>query len=377
LLNPPDQHGWRKDNVYEEEKVEKLPMIPKLPEPIRRLLHEFHPDPVPLDPLDPSVLNFCEWAARNIIRSFVRCSPDPGAGVWNHVVMQNDTPHHSKAKRRRPNPHLIQCAQRRDPETCNVPNFIPEAHDKSLSLFGAQAKLDFRGSLVGIVSFNIKGAGHRVLESFRLKEELPASGKFVELIAWAESRDIHFLNLQEIYIEADACYKMRGWTAILAGAGQLACGARSGCMQLISPALATAIMHYEIKTFRLQYTLLRCTGGSLAIINTHAPHEGRPDEIQDHWQTVHDVLDEIGPHPIKLLCGDMNARLHYRYEEETDVIGPFYTGRGQVFLELPQTPTENREALVELMHSHQLVASNTFFEKKRKHLVSYHEPGAE
>ena len=76
--------------------------------------------------------------------------------------------------------------------------------------------------------------------------------------------------------------------------------------------------------------------------------------------------------------GDFNARLHYRTEEETPNIGPYFIGRGEEFaLQSAETTRDNRELFSNAIKEHDLFPLNTQFETSPKNLVTYKEMATE
>ena len=59
--------------------------------------------------------------------------------------------------------------------------------------------------------------------------------------------------------------------------------------------------------------------------------------------------------------GEINARLQYRAEEETPVIGPYFVGRGEEFaLQSAEGTQANRELLSVALRDHELPPMNTY-----------------
>ena len=77
---------------------------------------------------------------------------------------------------------------------------------------------------------------------------------------------------------------------------------------------------------RLILLRLRSYGSNLALVGTYVPH--LKEDSYDRLQTVVAGLNEV-----VLIGGDFNARLHYRYANESDVLGPNIFGRGRDYLE--------------------------------------------
>ena len=72
------------------------------------------------------------------------------------------------------------------------------------------------------------------------------------------------------------------------------------------------------------------------------------------------------------ICGDMNARLRCKYASEMDIIGDYFFKGIQKDPELQA----NRNFLVQLCHSADLVLANTFHNQSMDKIVTYYEIGA-
>ena len=79
-----------------------------------------------------------------------------------------------------------------------------------------------------------------------------------------------------------------------------------------------------------------------------------------------------------LIIGDWNVRLQARREDEQHIIGPYVYGRGSEFMEhceRRQIIASNRELMINTMNTHELVITNTWFQKAKEQKVTYREIG--
>eukprot|EP00973_Karenia_brevis_P004638 635302-Karenia_brevis.AAC.1 len=73
---------------------------------------------------------------------------------------------------------------------------------------------------------------------------------------------------------------------------------------------------------------------SYHLINVYAPQNGCTETEKDtFYEDLQFLWDKYPNRDAKVIFGDQNARLHARYENEHNIIGPHYFGRGTAFLE--------------------------------------------
>ena len=71
----------------------------------------------------------------------------------------------------------------------------------------------------------------------------------------------------------------------------------------------------------------RVGGGKVAIINAYAPHGGKPfDERLQLYRELAELYSCTSCHDLKLVCGDLNARLQKRLVGEEAVLGDQVSG---------------------------------------------------
>ena len=82
---------------------------------------------------------------------------------------------------------------------------------------------------------------------------------------------------------------------------------------------------YEVKQMngRIMAIKLRSKGMNLSFVCCYAPHSGHSsDTKEDFYDSLQIMLNEC-PEAV-FLGGDLNARLQYRYDSETDIMGPHF-----------------------------------------------------
>jgi len=78
------------------------------------------------------------------------------------------------------------------------------------------------------------------------------------------------------------------------------------------------------------------------------------------------------------IAGDFNARLHARLPDENGILGPHVFGRGLAYIQQMSDPTaENRRFFTEFCIEHDLLVSNTFFQKPAQQQITFREAGAD
>ena len=109
------------------------------------------------------------------------------------------------------------------------------------------------------------------------------------------------------------------------------------------------------------------------IVVAYAPHAGRSISDEDTFYTqLHEVLSTLPTHEINLILGDFNVRLMEQLPHEADVLGMhiFRTENDHIDL-VSNKQQDNRSRFMDLCHEHNLVVTNTLFEKDLSKLITY------
>ena len=121
-------------------------------------------------------------------------------------------------------------------------------------------------------------------------------------------------------------------------------------------------------------------GNPLVIISVYIPHDAVLPAIQRRrtaaWEELTNTVNNITEAKNIIICGDFNAAIHFRKQDEDDIIGPHVYGKGREFLEAKEarTPndfTDNREHLVAFTRETNSIIANTFMQHDSKHKVTY------
>ena len=139
----------------------------------------------------------------------------------------------------------------------------------------------------------------------------------------------------------------------------------SGVGIVIHRRLKPFLFLFEIKqtSGRLMAMRLRSIGANMAFIYGYAPHSGHPTETKEaSYDSLQDLSNECNE--AVFIGGDFNARLHYRYSSEHDIIGAHTFGRGRQYLEhVAHSTLENRSLFVDFCGANSLRVLNTDYQK--------------
>ena len=142
------------------------------------------------------------------------------------------------------------------------------------------------------------------------------------------------------------------------------------------------VIHKRLKPFlyevrqnngRMMAIRLRSHGMNLAFLCCYAPHSGHPTETKESfYESLQSMLNEFND--VTYLGGDFNARLHHRYSNEINIMGPHIFGRGRSYLErVAPTTRENRDLFVDFCTANDLRVLNTDYPKTASKQVTFRE----
>ena len=122
---------------------------------------------------------------------------------------------------------------------------------------------------------------------------------------------------------------------------------------------------------RMMQICSKTKGPDVVITNCLAPHTWASGEItpsyeirQVYFQLFTETLLEQQEKHIHLMVGDLNTRLHAQLENETDVLGKHFFGRGKQFTKnLPQHDKEQRMLLIAALRASEHIHMNSQFQK--------------
>jgi len=197
--------------------------------------------------------------------------------------------------------------------------------------------------------------------------------KLVQLQIHMTKRSIDVLCVQETHITKSE-YRVLddGFLLILSGR-QDDEREYAGVGFLVSPHMRRSVIGFCQLSRRIAYLKLRVSGGKMVVFSAYAPHGRKPfEERQTFFTELHDAFNSTSSHGIKVIGGDLNARLHKRLAGEEAMLGEFVLGNPARVLE----PGTNRELLMELCSSTSLVVANTLCEVPRERQITYYDIGA-
>ena len=197
--------------------------------------------------------------------------------------------------------------------------------------------------------------------------------KHVELEMHMRNLSIDILCLQEIHNTGSEYYSTKsGFLFILSGKVDADDNETAGVGFVVAPHLRRSVISFRQETSRMACLKLRVVGGKAAICSTYAPHSGKPAADRQHFYSeLGGFLGKISRHGPLLVLGDFNARLHRRFPNEEQIIGPYMFGSpGAAY-----NAASNRSLLAELCTKAKLSIGNTFFDMPADHQVTCYDIG--
>ena len=185
-------------------------------------------------------------------------------------------------------------------------------------------------------------------------------------------RGISILSIQETRVsQTPHYYTDDGFLIILSGSsGDGKEWAGTGF--IVAPCMTHAVIGFLQYSARLCCLNMRVRGGKMASISAYAPHSGYSfDQRQAFFEQLGDMIENTSVNGLKLVAGDLNARIHQRFPGEEDVLGEFTFGNKDADMVLGS----NRELLLEMCAKHKMVVSNTCFDHPVEDQVTFRRPG--
>ena len=196
--------------------------------------------------------------------------------------------------------------------------------------------------------------------------------KLYQICSYMIQYNIDIVCMQEVRRSTSEHYfTEEGFKIILSG-GSGSGPEWAGVGFVVSPRLANHIAGFCQVSSRLAYIKLKIAGGTAVMFNAYAPHNLKLIEDRfEFYEQLSTHFEKVSTNGPKIILGDFNARIGSKRLGEDEVVGDFGFGREAVHkVEVP-----NRDLLLEFCLSHQMVVSNTFFDKPLENKVTYHEPG--
>ena len=148
---------------------------------------------------------------------------------------------------------------------------------------------------------------------------------------------------------------------------------RAGVAIVVSPQIRPFVKDVRQISGRIISLELRAKGRNLHFTSCYAPHSGYDTDSKSMF---YNDLSKVcrKAKGVHYLGGDMNARLHYRFHSEENVLGPHIFGRGREYLNSVSDATlENRYLFMTFCQQNGLNVLNTFFRKQAQEYCTFRE----
>ena len=133
-----------------------------------------------------------------------------------------------------------------------------------------------------------------------------------------------------------------------------------------------SIISFKCISDRVSYLKLRIQGGKATFFNAYAPHAGYEYGVRQlFFSSLQQTISSGGSFGMKMLVGDLNARIHNSAGGQNHVFGPHCFGNPGY--KASQYPDSNRELQLELCISLGFCVANTFLQSDPHKQIAYHE----
>ena len=154
-----------------------------------------------------------------------------------------------------------------------------------------------------------------------------------------------------------------GYKLIYSGANAVG---RNGVGIIVSGELKNTVTDVCRKNDRIMRVKMSCGDDTVNIISAYAPQVGCSEEEKDtFWREMDGVMQELEEHERVIVGADLNGHVGSR----NDVIGWVHGGHG-----IGERNAEG-ESIIDFAMSFDMAIVNTFFKKKREHLITYKSGG--
>ena len=126
------------------------------------------------------------------------------------------------------------------------------------------------------------------------------------------------------------------------------------------------IVEVNRKNDRIIWIRLTVEGCAFSIFSVYAPQIGCPDEEKDRfWSDLQEEIEKVGVEERCIVGGDLNGHVG----QNNDVISRIHGGYGY------EEGNAEGERIIDFAVSSDMVIANTFFNKRREHLITYKSGG--
>ena len=196
--------------------------------------------------------------------------------------------------------------------------------------------------------------------------------KLEQLCNIMRSRSLGLICLQETRVPHSGSRELdNGYILITAGEDDEK-RTYAGVGFLIAPRLKKSLYSFKPISERICRLKLRVKGGKTVIINAYAPHNGYDFQVrQQYFSQLSEVVANSSSFGLKLVVGDLNARIHNNIGGEREVFGQYCFGDPRYNPE--QHPDSNRELLIEHCMAGGMCVANTYFNHDAEQQATFHD----
>jgi exonuclease III len=139
---------------------------------------------------------------------------------------------------------------------------------------------------------------------------------------------------------------------------------RRGVCMILREKVGNSVLNYRLITDRIMVVRLKASPVNLLVVQVYAPCEDSSEDEKEHFYVMVDqvIKENQKGRECLIVMGDFNGRVGCL--KETDVVGPFGLG----------TRSKNGQYIVDLCMTHNLFATNTWFQQKRSAQHSWVSP---
>ena len=196
--------------------------------------------------------------------------------------------------------------------------------------------------------------------------------KLVELQEYMFREQIDIICLQELHKTTPECCTTDAGYMLIVSASEGEDSSSAGVGFLVAPWIRRSVINFKQEGSRMAALRLRVRGGKLTLITAYAPHSGYSFAVrQKFFQDLGHFFSSFPSHGLRLVYGDLNAKLYHRAVGEEEIVGPYVFESPVAAL----TPDMNRQLLIEMCEANQLAIGNTFFNLPAEKLITNYNVG--